>query len=168
MPRVILTKPIALKYRVLWSSFFAVSFAWFSYWIYYDLAVWNKPASQVNPANYAGSIISIIFALAGVLIGRIRGTVGMVKKETPQVQQTLQQSKMPQPASTSAAEPTLQAESTLTLTSNARVQETPQVSSTSSACSHSLGYLHIRQKSEEIPAECILCPKVVQCISSSA
>jgi len=168
VPRVTLTKPIALKCRVLWSAFFAVSFVWFSYWIYYDVAIWNKPVSQVNPANYAGSIMSIIFVLAGVLIGRIGGTGRKLKKETPRAPQTLQTSQMPQPVSTSIAEPTLQAEITLPITSTAGAQIAPKASSISSACTHSLGYLHSRQKSEEIPAECLLCPQVVKCISSVA
>ena len=45
--------------------------------------------------------------------------------------------------------------------------EKPQlISSSKSACTHYLGYLHQRQRSEEIPAECLTCKKVVQCFYS--
>jgi hypothetical protein len=47
-------------------------------------------------------------------------------------------------------------------------QEKPQLTSSSkSACTHYLGYLHQRQKSEKIPAECLTCKKVVQCFYST-
>jgi len=44
--------------------------------------------------------------------------------------------------------------------------EHPQAPSPSkSGCSHFLGYLNQRQKSEEIPSECITCKNVIQCFS---
>ena len=44
--------------------------------------------------------------------------------------------------------------------------EQPQILSPSkSGCSHFLGYLHQRQKSEEIPDECLTCTNVIQCFS---
>jgi hypothetical protein len=45
--------------------------------------------------------------------------------------------------------------------------EKPQpIASSKSECTHYLGYLHKRQKSEKIPAECLTCKKVVQCFYS--
>ena len=45
--------------------------------------------------------------------------------------------------------------------------EKPQpIPSSKSACTHYVGYLHQRQRSEEIPAECLTCKKVVQCFYS--
>jgi hypothetical protein len=41
-------------------------------------------------------------------------------------------------------------------------QRTPIQDST---CTHYLGYLHQRQKSQEIPSECLICEKVIQCFS---
>ena len=43
-------------------------------------------------------------------------------------------------------------------------QKTAPVNST---CTHHFGYLHQRQKSQEIPAECLTCEKVIQCFSST-
>ena len=39
-------------------------------------------------------------------------------------------------------------------------------SATDSTCAHYLGYLHQRQKSQEIPAECLTCKNVIQYFSS--
>ena len=38
---------------------------------------------------------------------------------------------------------------------------------TNSTCTHYLGYLHQRQKQQEIPAECLTCENVIQCFSSA-
>ena len=35
------------------------SLLWFSYWILYDILVWDKPFMQVNPVNYAGIVLSL-------------------------------------------------------------------------------------------------------------
>jgi hypothetical protein len=35
-----------------------------------------------------------------------------------------------------------------------------------STCTHHFGYLNQRQKSQEIPTECLTCEKVIQCFSS--
>ena len=45
--------------------------------------------------------------------------------------------------------------------------EKPQpIPSSKSACTHYVGYLHQRQRSEEVPAECLTCKEVVQCFYS--
>jgi hypothetical protein len=47
-------------------------------------------------------------------------------------------------------------------------QKSPQkIVPTNSTCMHYLGYLHQRQKRQEIPAECLTCEKVIQCFSSA-
>ena len=35
------------------------SLLWFSYWILYDILVWDKPFMQMNTVNYAGAILSL-------------------------------------------------------------------------------------------------------------
>ena len=52
-----------------------------------------------------------------------------------------------------------------------KLQKMPQKTSqqaapANSTCTHYLGYLHQRQKSSEIPAECLTCKNVIQCFSS--
>jgi hypothetical protein len=47
-------------------------------------------------------------------------------------------------------------------------QKPPQKTATNnSTCTHYFGYLNQRQKSQEIPAECLTCEKVIQCFSST-
>jgi hypothetical protein len=47
-------------------------------------------------------------------------------------------------------------------------QKPPQkVAPTNSTCLHYFGYLHQRQKSQEIPAECLTCENVIQCLGST-
>jgi hypothetical protein len=42
-----------------------------------------------------------------------------------------------------------------------------KTSPANSTCTHYFGYLHERQKSQEIPNECLTCEKVIQCFSST-
>ena len=45
-------------------------------------------------------------------------------------------------------------------------QEPPQrTSAQNSTCTHYLGYLHQREKSQKIPSECLMCENVIQCFS---
>jgi hypothetical protein len=47
-------------------------------------------------------------------------------------------------------------------------QKPPQKTSpANSTCTHYFGYLNERQKSQEIPSECLTCEKVIQCFSST-
>jgi hypothetical protein len=48
-----------------------------------------------------------------------------------------------------------------------KLQKMPQTTSAdNSSCTHYLGYLHQRQKSQDIPAECLTCKNVIQCFST--
>ena len=35
------------------------SLLWFSYWVLYDILVWDKPFMQANTVNYAGAVLSL-------------------------------------------------------------------------------------------------------------
>jgi hypothetical protein len=43
-----------IRFRAMWYSVCFASVVWYSYWILYDLFVWNKAFMQVNPVNYFG------------------------------------------------------------------------------------------------------------------
>ena len=49
-----------------------------------------------------------------------------------------------------------------------KLQKMPQKTSAPNnfSCTHYLGYLHQRQRSQEIPAECLTCKNVIQCFST--
>jgi hypothetical protein len=75
MPKVILTILTRLSdvwhtYKQIWYVPFIWSFAWYSYWIIFDIAVWNKPLAQLNLLNCIGATTSAIFILAASPIRR--------------------------------------------------------------------------------------------------
>ena len=116
-----------IKYQALWYSAFIASYAWFLYWVAYDLFVWHKTIFEVNMVNYVGSVVSIALIWAGVKIWK-SNRMETQKQQKEQPQQTI---------------------------------------ASKSGCPHYLGYLHQRQKSKDLPAECLTCENVIQCFSST-
>jgi hypothetical protein len=51
-------------YKQIWYVPFIWSFTWYSYWIIFDVAVWNRPLAQLNLWNCIGATTSAIFLLA--------------------------------------------------------------------------------------------------------
>jgi hypothetical protein len=139
-----LSKASMLKYQALWYSSFIALYIWFSYWVSYDFFVWHKPIAEVNLANYVGAIVSIAFMWAGTKILK-RNRI----KAVSQQQKLLQQKPTPQPPPQQPPQKTIPA------------------APANSTCSHYLGYLNQRQKSQEIPAECLTCEHVIQCMGST-
>ena len=116
-----------IKYQALWYSAFIASYAWFLYWVAYDLFVWHKTIFEVNVVNYIGSVVSIVLIWARVKIWK-SNRMETQKQQKEQPQQTI---------------------------------------ASKSGCPHYLGYLHQRQKSKDLPAECLTCENVIQCFSST-
>ena len=129
-----------LKYQVLWYASFIVVYIWFLYWVAYDFFVWHKPIAEVNAVNYVGSIVSIALIWAGTKIW----TRHRVKAVTQQQKLQPQKPRQHKPVQT-------------------KQQKTAPYNS---MCTHHLGYLNERRASQEIPAECLTCEKVLQCFSS--
>jgi hypothetical protein len=143
-----------LKYQALWYSSFIAIYIWFLYWIAYDFFVWQKPIAEVNPINYVGSIAAIAFMWAGTKIWKRNRT----KAASPQQELLPQQPPQPTPQPTQKPKPI--------------PRQPPQKAvhaavPANSACAHYLGYLHQRQKSQEIPTECFTCEHVIQCMGST-
>jgi len=138
-----ISKASMLKYQALWYSSFIAVYIWFLYWVAYDFFVWHKPISEVNPVNYVGSIAAIAFIWAGTKILK----PNRIKAASPQ-QKLLPQKPTPQPPPQQPPQKTIPA------------------APANSTCTHYLGYLNQRQKSQEIPAECLTCENVIQCFSS--
>ena len=61
---------ICKKFRTLGYIIFTSTFVWFTYWIFYDIIIWNKTLGQVNFINYVGAILSVILAFTGHFLGR--------------------------------------------------------------------------------------------------
>jgi uncharacterized protein Usg len=141
-----------LKYQVLWYSSFIALYIWFSYWVAYDFFVWHKPIAEVNLANYVGAIVSIVFIWAGTkILKRNR-----IKAARPQ------QELLPQQPPQLTPQPTQKP-----IPQQPQQKAVPAAVPANSACAHYLGYLHQRQKSQEIPAECFTCEHVIKCMSSA-
>jgi hypothetical protein len=140
-----------LKYQALWYSSFIALYIWFSYWVAYDFFVWQKPIAEVNPINYVGSIAAIAFMWAGTKIWKRN----RIKAASPQ------QELLPQQPPQSTPQPTQKP-----IPQQPPQKAVPAAVPANSACAHYLGYLHQRQKSQEIPAECLTCENVIQCFSS--
>jgi hypothetical protein len=75
MPKVIPTSLTRLSdawhtYKQIWYVPFIWSFTWYSYWIIFDIVVWNKPLAQMNLLNCIGATTSAIFILAASPITR--------------------------------------------------------------------------------------------------
>jgi hypothetical protein len=139
-----LTEASTLKFQALWYSAFIGVYIWFLYWISYDFFVWQKPIAEVNLTNLAGAIASLAFIWAGTKIrrhNRINRISTGALQQKPLKQKPLQKSLEQKPPQK-------------TVPSN-------------SVCTHHFGYLHERQKSQEIPNECLMCEKVIQCFSST-
>ena len=140
-----LSKASMLKGQALWYSSCIAMYIWFLYWVAYDFFVWHKPISEVNPVNYIGAIAAIALIWAGTKILK----PNRVKTASPK-QTLLPQKQEPQPET--QLEP----------------PHTPQKTTpANSGCTHYLGYLNQRQKQQEIPAECLMCKHVIQCMSAT-
>lgn len=136
-----LSKASMLKYQALWYSSFIAVYIWFLYWVCYDFFVWQKPITEINAVNYVGSVAAIVLMWAGTkILKRDR-----IKAESPQQKLLPQKPLQHKPPQKTA----------------------PAAAPANSACIHYLGYLNQRQKSQEIPAECLTCEHVIQCMGST-
>ena len=136
-----ISKARMVKCQALWYASFITVYGWFMYWISYDFFVWNKPIAEINPVNYIGSIASLAFIWAGTKVWK----PNRVKVQSQQQTFTSQKLAPQKPP-----------------------QITPQQTApANSTCSHYFGYLHDRQASQEIPAQCLTCEQVLQCFSST-
>lgn len=131
-----------LKYKAIWYSSFIAVYIWFLYRMSYDFFVWHKPISEISAVNYVGAIAAIAFIWAGTKLW---------KHNQPETQ-NLRQTSLPQHAPQKSSQQALQAPQ--------------QHVFTNSKCHHYFGYLHQRRGSQEIPAECLTCEEVLQCLSS--
>jgi hypothetical protein len=96
------------------------------YWISYSFFVLHKPITEINAANYIGSIATLAFIWAGTQI--LKPHQVKAKSQQPKLQAQTPQQKPRQN----------------TIQQNMPQQPAPA----NSACAHYLGYLHQRQASQ--------------------
>jgi hypothetical protein len=156
-----LAKISMIKYQALWYSTFIALYIWFLFWVSYDFFVLHTPIIEVNLVNLIGSIVSIAFIWAGTKIWKRNGT------EAGKLQQKSMQQYMPQKASANHDILKRNRTETRKLQQKSMQQYMPQKASANhdSTCNHNLGYLYQRQQLMEIPAECVTCKSLIQCLS---
>jgi hypothetical protein len=131
----------AVRYRALWYSASIILYAWCMYWISRDIFIWHKSLVEISVLNYAGSIVALAFIWLGTRFWKTP------RKETR----------------------TQVARTRVAVTPVKVKQAAPQKKvavAAGGACAHYVGYLHEREKSAEIPAECLTCERVIQCLSA--
>ena len=161
---MIFTKALPAKVRVLWFAAFIISSVWFSYWICYDVFVWNKALTQVAPANYVGLVVSIVLIVIGTQLG---------KRDVPEELTSSPEQNVYEEETESQQAPELERIQPVEQTQQIQPaeEETPQIppgASVPSGCKFYLGYLSSRSESVEIPEECLACEHVVKCLSPTA
>jgi len=127
--------------HALWYVIFTSVYVWCIFWVCYDLFVWNKTIFEVNIITFAGSVMSILLLWAGTFIWKNDQT----KKQTYKIEYPYKQ------------KPT-----SIVMQTEQQIHQ-PQTKTTESKCSHYFGYLKNRDKSEELPEECLICEKLIQC-----
>jgi hypothetical protein len=160
---LVFTKALSGRLRALWLVFSIISSIWFLYWICYDLLVWNKALTQVLPANYAGFVVSITFAVFGSQLGKFGIVKTPLLSSEQNIKMVTKSSQVPQNKSLQPIDQLKQS-----LPKEEEKIKVPQGASVPSACKFYLGYLHTRTESGEIPEECLACERVVQCLSPTA
>ncbi len=153
-------KASILKYQAIWYVSFIAVYVWFMYWVACDFFVWHKPVSEVNPVNYAGAIAAIAFIWVGAKLLKPERT------KAASSQQKLLPPQHPQPTPQLLQKPAPQPKQK-PMPQNQPPQKTaPATAPANSACTHYLGYLNQREKSQEIPAECFTCEHIINCMGS--
>ena len=153
-----------LKYHVIWYVSFIALYIWFMYWVACDFFVLHKPVSEVNPVNYVGAIAAIALIWIGAKILKPRRT------KTASVQQELLPPKLKSqpPQRPVSQKPVPQKQIQKPVPQNQPPRKTaPTTAPVNCACTHYIGYLNQREKSQEIPAECVTCEHVIKCMSST-
>jgi hypothetical protein len=62
------------------------SLLWFVYWILFDILVWNKSFTEMNPLNYAGVILALFVAIIpkmAALKPKKQATIEVTQKRAP-------------------------------------------------------------------------------------
>jgi len=183
-------KKIWLFYRKIWFLPFICAFTWYLGWILRDIAVWHKPLNQMNPTNYAGTIISIALILSATHIGRgirsaivrthfgshIRSAIAFVGNQSGRNFVRIHITEGVQIAPISIGTQTndiiqmekpkqqIQRVSIRIEKPKQPIGHSQQSFSSVSVCPYNLDYFSLRPRPKQVPAECIACGNLIQCV----
>jgi hypothetical protein len=159
---------------------FIWSLTWYSYWILRDITVWHKSLNQIDPANWAGAIISIAIILSGAAIAKIHiGKKSFLafarasSRKTPVGTNTSEGVQIAPISVETKTKSINQMEKPKRRTRRARIRtEKPKQPighsqeqfSSANICPHNLAYFSIRPRPKQVPEECIACRNLIQCV----
>jgi hypothetical protein len=164
-------KTLPMKIKVLWFAASIICSLWYTYWIFYDVFVWDKALTQVRPVNYVGLTLFMALTILGTqlekaaIFKKLMLLVDIVRKKPQtkntqkvrQIEQIPEEKRIQSMAQTRQIQPTNDTKTRITNGNKIPL-----------GCSFYLGYLYKRPKSTEIPEKCLMCEYVVNCLSPSA
>ena len=181
------SKDIWLYIKQVWYMPFIWSLAWFSYWIFHDVIVYNHSIFQLSTLNYFGVAISIsALLIAGYVYGRSHkkqvektAEAGIKAKNLfvfrkAFVKKSSQESLLPQEnmhkiqgTKLEQLAPKLKnhspIETSQTQKPNAVASESTQTPSIIGTSPSQVNLTNQTKKSQEIPSDCLICHKLAKC-----
>jgi len=163
----------SLNNRVIWYSATLLLYFWFLYWIAYDIFVWHKPITEISPLNFAGAITAMALIWIGTKLPTtfkipLKHTIRLPQKhenQKPQQDQPTKENK-PKKRKHTTKPPTPQPTTQTPTPQPQQHQTPPQPQQTKlQTCTHHYGYLHQPGNINNIPDECLTCPKVTKCLT---
>jgi hypothetical protein len=149
-------------------------YSWFVGWIAYDIFVWNKPITQVNPTNFVGAITAMALIWAGTFLFKTsRGFIFKQLRRTKSFKLRVPRirngklSKLLSSTLSPFAEPTrAQLEPQTQPEQPTITEQFEQPAQSVSMCIHHFGYLHQHGKTREIPEICLTCKELIRCLAA--
>jgi hypothetical protein len=161
---LIFARFLPAKVRALLFLAFIISSVWFSYWICYDVFVWNKALTQAAPINYVGLVGSIALAIIGTQLGK--SDVPEKTMSSPEQNVYEEETERQEVPELEKVEPIKEVQRIQS--AEEETKQIPPGASVPPGCKFYLGYLNDRPESVEIPEECLACEHVVECLSPTA
>ena len=142
-----------VKQQLFWYAISITIYAWFMFWIAYDIFVWHKPLLEGNITNYIGAAASIAFIWAEAKFLKTKqskkipdptGEPKPRKTREKYVQQPKIQQNQTHPTATSPS----------------------QESTNKTSCVHHIEYIKNQQNQTQMPNECLTCTNLIQCLNN--
>jgi hypothetical protein len=185
------------KIQILWCSTFIALSGWYLFWLSDDILVWHKSILEVNMTNLYGTFICSALILATAKIDMINNlpiprlrskklqkpsqtnTVKLLEMQneptpksgyTNKINRSTQQNTpwqtTNQPKTRSQIGGSTQFEAPMQTPKKPKRLIQPQTLA-EHECAHFFGYLHQRERSKEIPDQCLICKNLIDCSSKT-
>jgi hypothetical protein len=146
-----------VKQQLFWYSASIAVYAWFMFWIAYDIFVWHKPLLQGSITNYIGASASIAFIWVEAKLLKSKRAK---KKLDPPEEPKPQKPKEPQEKQTK------QPKTHQNHTQPATPTPPKQPYTSKNTCIHHTEYAKNPQNPNQMPDECLTCTNLIQCLAN--